>query len=227
MASPLLGVVGHVKNKRPYSCPKKFPVRECHEGEKSELYFHARLFYLYNIPCLAYTSSIFPLFSLTLLIDQRICTTRSKSSYSPSSSQSALLCSVEETSTQQGGLADSGTAACSVTRPMHTLCEAYSRVIVFSVHVVSFSLPAKMSHFFLELPRTQRGVATLFSNPFFLLQPGKNILILSFPNCLKYFGHFVLYSFTIQTFQVRKTDSRFVICISLTVSIQMSSFLFC
>lgn len=90
---------------------------------------------------------------------------------------------------------------------------ANSRVITFSVEVLS-SLPAKVSHLFLELPRTQGGASTLLQQPL-----TASIItrwwwwggIFPFSSSqihLKYFGSFILYPFTIQPFQVRKTETQ-------------------
>lgn len=82
--------------------------------------------------------------------------------------------------------------------------------MTFSAEVLS-SLPAKASHLFLELQRTQGEAATLFQQPLTasIITRGEKIFpLLSSQIHLKDFGSFILYSFTIQPFQVRKTETQ-------------------
>lgn len=128
------------------------------------LYLHARLFYLYNIPllCLYFKHLFIVYFNVTHKTKGSVLP-RSKSSYSHSSSKSAPLPSDKDSTLREGWLAvGQSLARVPITQSRHMLSEAYSSVIIFSFDVVSSSLPAKMSHLFLELPRTQGGVATPF-----------------------------------------------------------------
>lgn len=97
---------------------------------------------------------------------------KSKSSYSHSSSEAALLPLMKAQHNRKGWLR--GGLEPLPLSLLHMLSEANSGVFRFSVEVFSSSLLAKMSQLFLELPRTQGVVATHFSNPLLLwLWPGK------------------------------------------------------
>lgn len=81
------------------------------------------------------------------------------------------------------------------------------------------SLPVKVSHLFLELLRTQWGAEGSSYPPdwqYYTTSQGSwgvegERLIFLFSSSqihLKYFGSFILYSFIIQPFQVRKTETQ-------------------
>lgn len=150
---------------------------------KNKLLLHARLFYIYRIPLPTRQTSFH---CLTLLIRTKdLCYLKAK--------QATLIVLLRlfffTLMKPQHNEKDWLIVWLKSCHCPHTNSRMNSRAIIFSVEVLSSSLPANMSHVFPEFPRTQGAVATLFSNPLLLLlhtgktnKQTKKLLILNFPN---------------------------------------------
>lgn len=151
--------------------------------------------------CIAYNSSIFSLFNFTHKT-QGYVLPKSNSSYNHGSSVcSSILESSLNTIRKAGWLCDWSLAIVPITKPMHMHSETNSRVIIFSVKV-SFSSWQKYLICFLELMPPSSAIPYCY----YYKQEKKNLLISISQIHPKYFRHFVLYSFLIQPFQLKKTE---------------------